>query len=426
MGDNSCVVCGHREAAAGYVCDHDQQRLTEQLTGLGAKLAKLALALVPTADPGGERVTVCPTDAPAPVRVDVLSLLGPGTQRLSAAAMADMLHPWVRRWRTVELLTVTTAAGTSVEREIVTWHQEIARDGLAAYSNTRQIDNLPPYTADADMVAILHDDQVGLVPPRPWAHSWARRWKEALGQHQRPVRYTRGWDKSPQATAAAPDRYIREHLHGQEREKIASTVLGIRGELPAAQRPDDPLGDHWRQRFGPADIGHQLAADLAYLQQTLPAACDRDLDIAVFAGQLRALAEELNTVLGEQPDQYWLGRCPAELTNRTTATTRLCGAGIWQDPYASQVTCLRCRSAWGPSKAELLRLAIAIRKAWPADRRRRYTDLEKRSMPAPTCPECLAAVQVRWREATARPDRYRTWQPVAAVCPNGCDTGRLI
>jgi hypothetical protein len=407
MGDNSCVVCGHREAADSFVCPLDQQRLSDQLDGLGGKVRRLAVELVPAAAfPVGDRVNHTRVHPPTPAHTDVLSLLGPGSDQLStlsAVAMAGGLAPWVRRWRTVETVDVTGMGGETSQREIVTWHQEIARDAMVAYSNSRCTD--PPQTrpAEPDMIPLGHDDQVGLVPPAAWAHSWVRRWQNALGQQPQPARTTPGWGK--------PTHKPRQPVQTEGR------VEGRAGDLLEAR---------WRQRFGEPTAGFCLTQDLGFLRRWLGSACAHDLGITFFAAELRALTEELTRVLGDRPDQHWLGRCPTTLTNRTTGDTRVCGAGIWQDPYASQVTCLRCRTVWGPAKTDLIHLAVAIRNTWPVDRRRRYTATELRGLPPLRCPTCTTTVQVRWKEVTGQQETTRSWQPVAAVCPAGCDTTRLL
>lgn len=420
MGDNSCVVCGVREAADSYVCTFDQQRLDQQLGQLGDRVGRLTTELAPTAGTAmaGERVNHTRATAAPPTRIDVLTMLGPGTDRITAVAMAGGLSPWVRRWRTVETVTVTGRDGHDHEQEVVTWHQELADETLVTYSNTSDIDATTRRPREPGMTPILHNDQAGLVPPAPWAHSWARRWREHLGHHRRPVRYARGGDQD------AANRYIREHLDGRERERIAASLLGLTGRHPAAT-PDDPAADRWHTRFGEPGPGYSLTHDLRYLQRWLGPACEQDLDIALFAVQLRALAEELARVLGDHPDQHWLGRCPATLTSHD-GSRRTCGAGIWQDPYASQVTCLRCRSTWGPAKADLIGLAAAIRDVWPVDRRRRYTATEIRFLPQLFCETCRFAVTVQWKEVTGRGETTRSWQPTGVTCQFGCDTTRMI
>lgn len=420
MGETLCVVCGHRKAVEGCVCEPDRTRLADQLTGLPRKVARLAVQLVPAGHntSAGERVTVSRAGSPTPARIDILTLLGPGTDRLAAAAMTGALNPHIRRWRTVENVTATRADGTIRDCEVITWHQEITAGALTTYTNTATFES-QHRPADQQMIPLGHDDQVGLVPPAAWAHGWARRWQTAFGHHPSIRKSGAGRNRTPPET---PDAAARQ--------RAARTALGLDDWIEPAARPDDPLHLDWQHRFGPVERGWRLDTDIGYLTSWLGHACSRhDLDLDVFASELRALSDELTRVLGERPDQQWLGRCPTTLTDKTSGTVRRCGAGIWQDPYASQVMCLRCRSVWGPDKKELIGLAIAIRRAWPVDRRRRYTqhDLELLdTQPPPVCPVCTAPVDVGWREVTARGDRERWWRPAKAVCPQGCDTSRLL
>jgi hypothetical protein len=152
-------------------------------------------------------------------------------------------------------------------------------------------------------------------------------------------------------------------------------------------------------------------------------ACLHDIGIADFTAELRALSAELTRVLGEQPDQQWLGRCPATIADHATPDDgRPCGAGLWQDPHASVVECPHCHATWGPRATDLLTLAGQIRRVWPVDRRRRYTADDVDAVPALPCPApgCGQTLDLWWREVTATTDRRRWWRPDKITCPSGC------
>lgn len=429
MGETTCVVCKTRVPDRGLVCEVDRERLTAQLCGLPKQIGRLAAQLAPAtaaaADSG--RVRVARPAAPTAARLDVLNLLGPGSDALAAAGMTGLLNPYVRRWRTVEKVR----AGDGRELEIETWHQELVDlPGVVKYSNSRavfkHVDRPWDNKIDGQPRPILHDDQAGLVPPAAWAASWTRYWRQKLGHHSTRVRpVTAVVDTAVRAFQGAIAEGVLQH------QEQMTDLLGLRGWVPHGQRPTDPHHEQWRARFGPAERGFVLGHDINYLLAWLGAACDRDLDMARFTCELRALSAELIRVLGDNPDQQWLGRCPAMLTNQETYITRPCGAGLWQDPFASQVECCRCHTTWGPARADLLQLAWQIRKIWPLDRRRRYITAECAALASGErmvrCPSCSTKVNVVWRDATARGDRNRFWTLHQVNCPHGCaEAGRLI
>lgn len=403
MSDVQCVVCRRRRPHHGQVCDPDRRRIAEQLDDLPGKLAALTLQLVPTGGARlGERVTTSRTGSPAGARLDALTLVAAGNDSLSTSAVASMLHPHVRKWQTTHTVQVD-----GQDREIVTWHQELVRG------------------ADGQPLNALADDQVGMLPPAEWLDSWVRAWRRHFGHTDLPDRRARGRSKTPEhlaelAGSLAARRHASQVLLGLTRGYDGAPTL----------HADDPIAEEWEIRFGEPATPDRPAADIRYLRTWLDRACDEDVAIADFAAELRALTAELTRVLGEQPDQQWLGRCPTTLTERDTGTTTTCGAGLWQDPYASQVACPRCRSVWGPGGLALLRLAAEIRRAWPVDRRRRYTAAEARAVaehPQLRCPTCCSTVHVMWRDVSAAGDRESTWRPDRAVCPMGCaDAERLI
>lgn len=433
MGDTTCVVCGTRPAAGGHVCDLDLLRIGEQLADLPRKIRALDLALAPANAPGGQRVSQSGrTGSPAPARLDALSLIGPGSDRTAALALATMTHPRVRRWRTVEHVTVCSLTGGERDIELVTWHQELYAHRKVAYSASRggQLTHAvrPRQPSDPPPVGQLHNDQVGLVPPLVWLRSWARRWRRMFGHHQP--------DISP---ASSADERVwrawlaREHTAqaAAQREAHARALLALDPYIAPGERPGDPLGQAWQLRFGPAGTPLLADQDWRYLLTWLHEACRREqADLGGFAAGLRALSEELVRVLGERPDQQWIGRCPTPLVEHETGLSHPCGAGMWQDPYASQVACTRCRSVWGPSRLALLQLAVQIRKTWPVDRRRRYTtdEVDGLVLARPLkCPACAAAVKVLWVDVTGQGDKQRFWKPTQTLCPHGCpDGGRIL
>lgn len=444
MGENisgNCVVCGYREPVQGHVCDPDRDRIAEALQRLPVQLLRLAGELPPGAGPpAGDRVQTARATAPPAARLDVLNLLANGTDRLAAAGMAGLLAPHVRRWRTVEHVTVDNGdADTGRQVEIITWHQELAVAAQVRYSASRG--PLTHINEDLDLDGppagqrIGHDDQVGLVPPAPWAHSWALLWQQRLGHRRQQVlrrRYTRGWSK---AGLDPFDLFDLTEMHTAEQIETHNQQirrdLGLHDYVPHRVRSDDPLGVAWQDRFGTHERGFVLSQDLRYLRDWLDEACYRDLDMARFAAELRALSNELAQVLGDSNDLQWLGRCPATLTCAVTGRRRSCGAGLWHDPYVSRVECRRCHSNWGPKKADLLTLAAAVRRCWPLDRRRRYITVERDALDSHRrmvrCPACLNPVTVTWREITAQTDRNRFWQPTAVACPHRCaEAGRLL
>jgi hypothetical protein len=187
----------------------------------------------------------------------------------------------------------------------------------------------------------------------------------------------------------------------------------------------DPLRREWETRFGEPARDVAVHTNVNYLATWLGQACEDDVGIAAFSHELRHLLAELTRVLGETPDQQWLGRCPAIISDPDGGSAA-CAAGLWQDPHASQVICPRCHSTWGPRPVELLHLAAEIRRVWPVDRRRRYTRTDIGQLRTLSCPGCAGPVNIRWRDVTATVDTEPWWRPERAVCPAGCDTERLI
>lgn len=378
---DTCVVCRRREPDSGAVCNPDRDLIASMVADLPRKLGVLPLQLMPGAGAGGERVSTSRTGSPVPGRLDALSMAGPGSPEVTAA-----FHPHIRRWKTQRRMTVAAVINRKLvveERTITDWHQELTLD-----PNGRP-------------VLALNDDQLGILPPAEWLASWAAVWRSRLGHHRRPA-------------PRRPSGRYREHLDAVQRQAMATRILGLGPSRSTG--PYDPLVEEWETRFGEPTRDEQPAADATYLLTYLDRICDRGDDVEIMATELRALTAELVRILGERPDQQWLGRCPATLTD--TTRTRPCGAGLWQDPHASGVQCPRCHTTW-PHR-DILALAAEIRRVWPIDRRRRYHAGEIAALTLPRCPSCGRQVEVTWADVTATLDDRYWWRPDKTRCPAGC------
>lgn len=425
MSEALCVVCRHREPVRGRVCDEDRHTITTRLEDLVRQTEALELQLLPGQTPAGPRVAQSKVHAPLSVRLDALSLLGPGS-----TGDAGERRPRVRRWATQEQVDVEARVGTyRVDRHTTTitvWHQELIRD---------------PATGEPLLVA--DDDQTGVIPPAEWLDQQVRAWRSALGHHVPPrtiVRATpdedppawekvRTWLMTGPVTGGPYLAACLDLIADAGRLDHARRTLGIHAHEPHADRPDDPVADEWQGRFGNPSPRQAMRWDVRYLVAWLDTVCDDEddpVDVAGFAAELRSLSAELGRVLGEQPDEQWIGRCPAEITDRATGERKLCGAGIWQDPHASVICCPRCRSSWGPRKVHLIHLGRLIRRTWPLDRRRRYTHPERAAVPPVPCPACTTPVVVVWKDVTATDDDERRWRPAGVACPNNCPDARRV
>jgi hypothetical protein len=404
-----CVVCGRRRPNRGVVCDTCRLRLRVQLDELPRKLARIASGahLVPGQSNFGERVAQTRTGSPTGARLDTLSVVGPGTAMTHTAVQG---RPKMRRWCTRQTVTVDTGTGPQ-RRDVVTWHSE------------------PVVDEHGRPVLVDDDDQVGIVPPAQWVAWWERRWRDHFGHARRPAPVHDPVQQAVQhpVQQAGPD--VRQ------RQAAANAVLGLTGYVPPTERPADPLENEWQIRWGQPRQSDDTFQRIRYLTTWLDEAADSEqARIAEFAAELRALTAELTRILGDQPDQQWLGRCPAMIVARgadgePVSTGRPCGAGLWQDPYtgtyqdgvytSTTVRCPRCSSTWGPHPLELHRLATDIRRVWPLDRRRRYIGAEL-DVPRPGCITCGERVQVTWRDVTGRGDRQPAWQIERVWCTSGC------
>jgi hypothetical protein len=404
MGEPFCLVCLRRKPDRGLACTPCRDRMSDQLTDLPRKVRDLRVQVVPSPAGLRPRVQQSRTAAPIPVRLDALSLTGPGSGELSDAVA---MHPMIRRWPTQRTVTVTDRAGRTTEETITVWETRYAVD----------VAGQPVWLDDGD--------QHGIIPPADWLDLWVGRWRKRLGHHQPLPRRDTETPPREQQPAATPSRNRTRELLG-----LADGYGGrrFRAGHGRDEPAEDPTALEWQLRYPTPSTG-TVNVHVGYLLTWLDHACDDNPRIGEFGSELRALSAELSRVLGEQPDQQWLGCCPNTLTDRTATPPQSvpCGAGLWQDPHASVVTCPRCRAAWGPRKADMFTLAAEIRRVWPIDRRRRYADSERRELDGrPTdqapvrCPGCGRPATIKWSDVTATTDRERWWRPDRATCPAGC------
>lgn len=418
-GDELCTVCRKREPHDTRVCTPCRLGLAVHLSKLLKRLSELPLHLAPSAAPPGERVSTSRTGSPPPARLDVLTLLGHGA--LVAVDVAAQ-RPLVRRWRTIREVDVTRRGVPTTTVKIADWHQELVRD---------------PQTGEPVMVT--DDDQVGIIPPREWLGQQVETWRAAFGHHlPAPARVPEAPpEHEPLSDAVlnwlaryAPagvvvnawtSRWLLDAYRHGRAQLITGMSPGFNGDRPAEIREEDPLADEWGIRFGEPALARAPADNVAYLNNWLDRACDHDaIDMHRFAAELRALNAELGRALGEKVDDEYLGRCPSTVTDRASGESSTCGAALWQDPFASVVTCPRCRSTHGPRVIDLMRLAQEIRRVHPLDKRRRYSWDERDALPDVPCPNCAQPVMVFWRDVTGTDEWHTSFVPVGAMCPGGC------
>jgi hypothetical protein len=461
--DAVCQLGGHRHPGPGRVCETHLTRIRAQLAGVSRMTAELPGRLVASADTKpGDKVTTSRLGSPPPARLDVLSLLAPGGREIRRDAR--MLAPQIRRWSTVSSFEVTTTG----------------RDGKP-HTETRTLRNWhaePVLGPDGKPLLVMDDDQVGTIPPAEWLDTWVRRWRIALrhtssplrarvdlacdadqryrverakiGESMRKARGVPALLPAVAQLAAVHAAYLRYLQLAVPRVRMA--LLGVRDDGPLHQARvaaalsgsgplpglgemhvvHDPIAAEWAVRYGYAGVAAAVEVDARYLAGWVHLAADHedpdgDVDIAAFATELGALHTELEHVLGYTSDKQWIGRCPAFLRDTDgEETRRVCGAGIWQDPYRSVIECPRCHTSW--PEADWMHLANLIRVRWPIDRRRRYTQgdrmaAEKCLDRLPRCRGCEKIMRVEWTETTARGALTRTWSPAGFSCPGGCLPG---
>lgn len=410
---NLCVVC---HAQQGPVCPADQEAIDRQLVDLPRRLAAVAGQLMPKPAESGERVAISThIHTKPPLDVNALSLLGPGTSEVTVR-----LHPLIRHWSAKRKVLVTTHVvghAREVQVEVTDWFHEavIGADGR-------------PVLVPAD------DDQIGTVPPREWLDQQVRLWRTHFGHHV-PAR-----TMFPRQRAYLPPAYLTllrttggaravawlAAVHAASGSNARLAYRGLLGDV-------DPVLDDIERRGRPPS-GQAMLWDIDYLRTWLDKACSEDaLDIAAFAAQLRGLHAEISRVLGEVPDQTWVGRCPAFIAElgddgEPTGKKKPCGGGLNQDntAFSAQVQCPRCRMVWGTRGNDGVGTAREIRRVWPIDRRRRYTAAEIDRLTLPFCPGCSFRVKVEWREVTGTRDQKRSWQPADVTCASGCGEARRV
>ncbi len=420
-----CRIC---RTQPGPVCDADRKTIDQQLAALPARIAAAAVALTPGPAPIGEHISRSArphTQPPAPV--DWLSLNGPGGD------VPATLRPMVRHWSIERTVVVTSHPGGRARTatvQVTDWFHELVLGD----------DGKPVMAADTDT------DQVGVVPPREWLDIQVRRWRAHFGHHVPPRtslgglrpyvpaawRWLLGFSNGPQAIA------LLSVLHQDDARRGGMARLAYRGLLaePGARPLTDPVLEEIERRGEPGLPPRTVRWDVDYLRNWLDKACEQDsLDIPAFAAQLRALHAEISRVLGDTPDQTWVGRCPAfiaELDRQTgepTGRKRPCGGGLWRETGAylsAQVTCPRCHMTWDVCGNAGAGTAREIRRVWPLDRRRRYKAADIDRLTPPKCPCCGNRVTVDWREVTGTRDPARTWTPTRTSCPNGCEEARRL
>jgi hypothetical protein len=417
-----CVVC---HAEPGPLCEADLKTVDRQLRDLPGRLAACARELRPGRSPAGERVAMSAhVHAALPARVAALSLLGPGGD------VPVALHPLMRHWsvkRKVQVTTHIVGIARMVEVEVTDWFHEAAG-------------------ADDDKLTMVEDyrhDQIGVVPPREWLDQQVRRWRGHFGHHV-PARTMLGGITAYVPAAwrhlltlpggPAAIAFLAAARDATPAGRAAQARMAYRGLLatPAAIPERDPVVAELEHR------GHAtpraMGWDIDYLRTWLPKAAGEDgLDIGAFVAQLAALHAEIGRVLGDTPDEEWIGRCPAFLSEydedgEPTGRKKPCGGGLWQDntAFTAQVQCPRCRMTWDTRGNAGAGTAREIRRVWPIDRRKRYTARDIDRITMPKCPGCGNKVSVEWREVTGSRDKQRTWKPVTARCLPSCDQARRI
>lgn len=473
-----CRIGDHKHPGTGNLCDRHLEQIRTELAGVARCTARLTDHLVPGTTPAGDKVSTTRVGSPTSARLDALNMLAPGGREIRRDAR--QLHVQVRRWstRTPYQVPVMRDGKPAVETRYTTgWHSQLLTDGIpqpgaCSCGTTHSPDAIPTGTPLGRPILALDDDQVGSIPPAEWADEWVRRWRLALGRTHSPLRgridlacdadqrrrverariaeSLRAARRTPALMPAVAQlitvqRIYEQHLRDTG-QRVTHALLGVRDDGPQHQQrvtaamtgaaadriQHDTVTAEWAVRYGHAHTAAAVELDTARLADWLELAADVDdpdgqIDLAGFATELRSLHFELAHIVGDITDEQWLGRCPAMLRDADgEETDRVCGYGLWQDPYRALVECARCRTSW--PKQQWLRLANLIRRRWPIDRRRRYTDGDRHQAETnidylPRCTGCDRTMRVEWREITGRRDLTRFWAPGPLVCPAGCLAG---
>lgn len=121
----------------------------------------------------------------------------------------------------------------------------------------------------------------------------------------------------------------------------------------------------WRERRGfslnPARDGHEqlltgarvLTDVVTFLRAHLGWAVREHPAVDEFDDEVREITAACRATLGETLGHMRIGRCPAQLGERT------CGRVLYADPYADSIRCERCRTDWPRARWLLLGAALA-------------------------------------------------------------------
>jgi hypothetical protein len=221
---------------------------------------------------------------------------------------------------------------------------------------------------------------------------WASWWRHVQGHHHRPTAELRGGSAAQlhrrassvsailglaPARALLPpnDPAVTSTVDDHGRRKANPAVAEHWRRLPT---PDDPLEDRWTERFGTRRVARRVAADLAYLQ-TWVRELWNDEDMPQFVDGLRVVYNLARAVLGEQPAEQRLGRCPVPRWDRARNRQMVieetdpvsgqmqevpvyCGQMLVRVADVSRVVCSRCGSEW--DDLSLWTLAARMRDVW--------------------------------------------------------------
>lgn len=193
----ACVVCQKRQPNRPQVCDGDRLRLAQDLRELPDLYALIPTVLAPNGSTG-EKVSGS-REAPVPVSLDVVDLLGPARQPEPTAqarehpedvqgglSVATTLDQWVRMWRDdrskgerLPAPTVTSLAGWLAVRlddacdthtaidEFATELRGLVMTLRSALNLRRHIERLPAPCPSCDTLALYRE-----VDPHRGASSW--------------------------------------------------------------------------------------------------------------------------------------------------------------------------------------------------------------------------------------------------------------